>query len=829
MKRTTEWQSLRRQLRKKEFNYRVFENQYFRRLTRLLEEGVGPADLLLAYRDALMAAEDPASAELVAHFEAPLDELSSQSFGLRMKRNGSVQLTEPCSVESIDLRPIYLLEQRRHIHEEPIDPALQTRLGDSRYSHYRGKAQQLAVRIALTSEPNSTLIVNLPTGCGKTLVAQSASLFSANNSLTVVIVPTIGLAIEQGHRTKKFLARAGEGHSGLYCWHGGQSKADHDEIKKRIRLQQQRVLYCSPEAACRSLLPTLFQAAANRSLSHIVIDEAHIVDQWGAEFRPYFQVLASLTRSLQNVAPDGLRLLLMSATFSNKSMKLVEELFASDNTKVVHVNGCFLRPEIQFSVRKVEESEHLKQVIDAVIALPKPMIVYVLYPHHADAITRALRGLGLNRVRKFTGNTPPQRREELVEGWAESNFDIVVATSAFGLGMDKADVRSVIHAAVPENLDRFYQEVGRGGRDGRASQSLVVYHDRQIDDAWKLNNDRLITVELGLRKWTAMWNHGQVLDSGGRKVAVSTLRPDQRIKSDRNEEWNWRTLLLMQRAGLIRIALEQPSPPEIDQKLAGQQYRDLLSAYYDNYYKSVTVIPSVDSVSDESTWDRYTSNRREFEKLENRTSLERLLKWLRSPSDVSLCRLLLDYYTVERVQPEYACGGCPSCRSTNTQIDTPTVGYSVAADGLTYTKTWPDPFSKSPAHQYVYFPRGRQSRKRLIREWAGWIRRLIENGVVGAICAEEDVLQTLTKALRTNRFWIGDVLSADFDEENMCWPQLILHLDDKKCVPRLGFTLSVAMVLAPEEVSDSENPNRKWWQSTPNAVSLDNYLLSLGV
>ena len=826
----TEWQRLRRQLREEDYDSHKFNNQFYRRLVALLEDdNVGQVDLLLGYRDALLAADDPMSAELYSRLKEPIDGPSSRLLGLGVKRNGNLHLVGRYTFDDIDLRPIYALDKRRHIHEELLDPALRDRLNDKTYSRYRGRAQQLAVRIALTSKPDATMLVNLPTGCGKTLVAQALSLFSANNSLTVVIVPTIGLAIEQGRRTKELLEKAGESHAGLYFWHGGQTKAEHDEIKKRIRRQQQRVLYCSPEAACRSLLPTLFQAASSKSLSSIVVDEAHIVDQWGAEFRPYFQIVASLTRSLRQVSPNGLQCVLMSATFSNKSIRLVEELFATDGKQVIHVNGCFLRPEIQFATKKVDISDHLSHVIDAVVALPKPMIIYVLYPQQADTICRALERTGIRRVRQFTGRTPASRREELVESWAKSEFDIVVATSAFGLGMDKANVRSVVHAAVPESLDRFYQEVGRGGRDGCASQSLVIYHDRQIAEARSLNSERLITVDLGMRKWRAMWDHGKPLPNGGRVVAVSTLRSDQRVRSDRNEEWNWRTLLLMQRAGLIRIEMEQPTPPTIDSESTDQEYWNAIGEYFDNYYENIAVMPLLDGVSSERTWSRYTSARRDFEKRENSHAFRSLLRWLQNPSSIPLCRSLLDYYTVAQVQPEYACGGCPSCIGDGKEFDLPTVGHTAEASGLEYADSWGGILSGAPSHQYVYYPRGALSNKRLIRQWVGWIRRLVETNVVRVVRAEEEVLNVLATELRIKKFWIGDVLGLQSDEENMCWPQLVLYLDNERDIPRLGYTPSVTMVMGPEEVRDLDNPNRKWWQSTPHAVSLDNFLLSLDV
>jgi ATP-dependent DNA helicase RecQ len=517
----------------------------------------------------------------------------------------------------------------------------------------------------------------------------------------------------------------------------------------------------------------------------------------------------------------------MSATFSGKSVRLLEELFGIAGGDVARVNGCFLRPEPQYAVEEVSEEDHLEAVVNAVITLPKPAIVYVLFPAHAETILRELQRIGITRVRAFTGNTPPDQREELVRGWARSEFDIVVATSAFGLGMDKSNIRSVIHAAVPENIDRYYQEVGRGGRDGRASQSLIIYHKRQIKDAQKLNTQRLITIDRGFEKWKSMWKHGEALSTGGRKIDISTIRGDQSAKTLGNEEWNWRTLLLMQRAGLIQIEMSRPTPPDSAGQASDEQYRDSLKEYYDKYYETVMVTPLIDNIDSRTVWSDHTSYRRDFEKRENTKALTSLLAWLESPNSTRLCDTLLDYYSVSGIQPEYACGGCPCCLSSQRHINLPTVGCSANATGVSHQESWSRVLRDAPPRKYVYFSSDARSSKRLVREWSSWLRRLIETRVIEAVSADANVLKVLAKELKTRDFWIGEVLRDESDGEYMFWPRLIIYTDKAKSIPRLGYTPSVSLVLGPEEAPDADNPNRRWWESMPNAVSLDNFLLSL--
>jgi len=145
-------------------------------------------------------------------------------------------------------------------------------------------------------------------------------------------------------------------------------------------------------------------------------------------------------------------------------------------------------------------------------------------------------------------------------------LDVVVATSAFGLGMDQGDVRSVVHATAPENVDRYYQEVGRGGRDGSASVALTVYTSQDMKLAERLNNTAIISLSRGLERWQQMFRSSrrEGLGENRFRVPVDTVpsfRPeDIGMLNKYNLQWNVRTLTLMQRAGLL--ALDDEPPPQ---------------------------------------------------------------------------------------------------------------------------------------------------------------------------------------------------------------------------------------------------------------------------
>src|SRR5262249_52211360 len=182
-------------------------------------------------------------------------------------------------------------------------------------------------------------------------------------------------------------------------------------------------------------------------------------------------------------------------------------------------------------------------VREAVRRLPRPLLLYVSRRKHAEDWAARLRDeeqiFRLGFVHGGSGD-----REGVVEKWRRNQLDIVVATSAFGLGMDKGDVRAVIHACVPETADRFYQEVGRGGRDGRASLSLAVYTDADLADAAQLNRERIITAKRGLERWEAM--RATAVDVPGRdgvyRVDLRARPSDVASDSEANLAWNLRTL-----------------------------------------------------------------------------------------------------------------------------------------------------------------------------------------------------------------------------------------------------------------------------------------------
>jgi ATP-dependent DNA helicase RecQ len=166
-----------------------------------------------------------------------------------------------------------------------------------------------------------------------------------------------------------------------------------------------------------------------------------------------------------------------------------------------------------------------------------------------------LREIGLRRVDKFSGETSAPERERLLKQWGANELDGMVATSAFGLGVDKSDVRTILHATMPDSLDRYYQEVGRAGRDGRASAALLLHTRADHAQARDLAFPRLISDDKGYERWTVLIGHaerhGTMSDVSW--VDLALLPAHLRMRSDASRDWNVRALTLMARAGLIEL------------------------------------------------------------------------------------------------------------------------------------------------------------------------------------------------------------------------------------------------------------------------------------
>lgn len=342
----------------------------------------------------------------------------------------------------------------------PIDPCVKDATD---FDSYSSAGQREAVRGAFFAPTGSTLVVNLPTGSGKSLVGYLPSLLGGTQgNFTLFVVPTVALAIDQAQKLRDIYQRTGSSHASTpLAWHSGVPEVEKTLIKNNIKNGVQPILFTSPEAVCGALRWALYESARRRFLKYFVVDEAHLVSQWGIEFRPDFQALSGIWRGLLKESGNNLKTLLMTATLTQETLETLEVLFSPAEAPFQVISAVYLRPEPRYWHYKAHGfTEKKKYVLEAVRKGPRPLILYVTEPKEADEWCGFLRREGFSRLASFHGETRNDRRMQIIDKWNGNQLDIIVATSAFGVGMDKGDVRMILHATVPENLDRYYQEVG---------------------------------------------------------------------------------------------------------------------------------------------------------------------------------------------------------------------------------------------------------------------------------------------------------------------------------------------------------------------------------
>lgn len=547
----------------------------------------------------------------------------------------------------------------------PMDYVLRRYFKEDSYVNYQAPGQRDAVRQALFAPPGSTLLVNLPTGTGKTLVAQVLTLMAPpQGALCLLIAPTTALVMELARRFRQLLREVGGRAESVTAWYSDLPAQDKSDTRQRIKAGEQRLIVTSPEAACSSLQFALFDAAQRGGLRHVIVDEAHIVASWGNGFRPHFQQLGGLIRGLKRISREAnlspCSTLLMSATITEASRKTLRDTF---DQQMIEVHASHLRPEPAYwCYRAADCCDKQDKVLQALAHAPRPLILYVTRPEEAEEWAQILRTQGYQRLATFTGDTPDDARQRLLKKWNKNQLDIMIATSAFGVGMDKNDVRTVIHATVPENMDRFYQEVGRGGRDGFACTSLLIYEPQDVSQAEQLSSQRLIGLELGLKRWKKLWSRAECVGDNLYRIDIAMIHDKLSFRSDENQLWNLRTVLMMVRAGVLELDTHLQSPPDKSMFADVSHYEAELEQIMRKNRNSLVVRIKIVNHTGEALWNRLIIPSRQETQQAATANHKALVNWLHNPLRNSLCETLVKLYTLAEFIPGHACNGCPTCR-----------------------------------------------------------------------------------------------------------------------------------------------------------------------
>lgn len=511
------------------------------------------------------------------------------------------------------------------------------------FQTWHSAAQKEAAWTVLSAPRRSTTLVALPTGAGKSLCFQL--LAKTSPGLTVVVVPTVALALDQCEQALAILKDV----PGVnpVCFSADEAA---DDVVERVRSRGTRLVFTSPEACVTGRLHSVLeQAASDGWLENLVVDEAHIIETWGVYFRVDFQFLSMLWTRWMSRPDCHIRTYLLSATFTPEGKELLRRLFWREGHVWREAISPRLRPELTYYTREFEtDGARNEAVLECLWRLPRPAILYVTAPEDAEEWGSRLRVAGFSRLAVFHGGTGSVERREILKAWRRDDLDLIVATAAFGMGVDKQDVRTVLHACLPENLHRYYQEVGRAGRDGRSAIAALLVSPRDRRAALELA-PTLMGDDKSQGRWDAMWRTAQHVSTSPVRVKV---RPDARPvylsgkkTYDEHIRWNKRLLLQLRRAGLIELhGLEFQRVPDgiLEGGEKGVEWIDI-----EVRFNAIT--PNLGGLLHEIREQELRTFRAGFDQMEEALRTTRCLGRI-------LCRVYgLDL--LDRV-----CGGCSSCR-----------------------------------------------------------------------------------------------------------------------------------------------------------------------
>ncbi|MFI7416155.1 RecQ family ATP-dependent DNA helicase [Nonomuraea sp. NPDC049684] len=400
---------------------------------------------------------------------------------------------------------------------------------------------QLRAMTAL-AEGRDTLVV-MPTGSGKSAIYQVPALLLRGP--TLVVSPLIALQRDQVEALRDRDEEA-------VSLDAGTRAAERAETFQALRAGETEFLFCAPEQLAR---PDVLRELAAAAPSLMVVDEAHCVSAWGHDFRPDYLRLGAVADALGRPVVAAL-----TATAAPPVRAEIAERLGM-RAPVEIVQG-FDRPNISLEVRRALD-DPADDIVTTVAAAKKPGIVYTNSRRQTTRLSELLTEAGV-RAAAYHAGLRRAERDTVHDRFMAGDLDVVVATNAFGMGIDKPDVRFVLHAEIPGSPDAYYQEIGRAGRDGEPADAVLFYRPE----------------DLGVQRFfTGGTPDEELLARVAEAVAESGPGSDRKGLAERaglSARRLTALLDLLERAGAVRLGTRKVDPvPGLDPRAAASRAREL--------------------------------------------------------------------------------------------------------------------------------------------------------------------------------------------------------------------------------------------------------------
>ena len=363
-----------------------------------------------------------------------------------------------------------------------------------------GQAEESVCENDESDYPHGNQIILLPTGAGKSLCFQLPSLFF--DGATVVIYPLLALMSDQERRIKD---------AGIECavLRGGQTEKERSDIFQKIE-NGAKIIITNPETFTE---PHVLAVLKKCRILHIAIDEAHCVSEWGDSFRPAYRELGKAVKEL--AAPS---VTAFTATASPEVLARISEILFDGAAHIVRSESD--RPNIRYYVKKVFAKK--QAVLQLAASERRPMIIFCGRRSTAEETARDINlCFGSGTAHFYHAGLERAEKDETERRFFNAADGILCATCAYGMGIDKKDIRTVIHLDVPATVESYIQEAGRGGRDGNTAKAILLWnrndslHFSQFDKNSRYFAMRIFAETTECRRQT-------LLDSLGAEKAVCT-------------------------------------------------------------------------------------------------------------------------------------------------------------------------------------------------------------------------------------------------------------------------------------------------------------------